>query len=225
MSEQTADATSIWDERYEKGEHVGSQPVIEGDPIDYTQHKFLYQHAVAKPLTGDLDGWSIDMIARRFLQPPAGRVLALGIGMAFVEEHLVANGYAEHITGYEMSRSAVEAAKARVADKPYADKLELRAGDVLDAEPADALLRRRVRAGGDPPLRPHRRNVRAVAPRAAAGRAADLRRVCRAGPPHIRTARDGHSGRDQRLPGTRLSLGRARQAHARPWCRDRRSSG
>ena len=36
-----ADATAIWDERYEKGEHVGSQAVIEGDPIDFTQHKFL----------------------------------------------------------------------------------------------------------------------------------------------------------------------------------------
>ena len=138
VSEQPADATSIWDERYEKGEHVGSKPVIETDPIDFTQHKFLYQHAIAQPLTGALDGWSVDMIARRFLQPPAGRVLALGIGMAFVEEHLVANGFAEHITGYEMARSAVEAAMARVADKPYAAKLDLRVGDVIDADLPDA---------------------------------------------------------------------------------------
>ena len=126
-----ADATAIWDERYEKGEHVGSQAVIEGDPIDFTQHKFLYQHAVAKPLTGSLDGWSVDSIARRFFAPPPARVLAIGSGMAFLEEYLVAQGHAQHVTAFEMSRTAIEGARARVADKEYAARLDLRCGDVL----------------------------------------------------------------------------------------------
>ncbi|MBC7800757.1 MAG: class I SAM-dependent methyltransferase [Gemmatimonadaceae bacterium] len=130
-SKPDVDATAIWDERYEKGEHVGSKEVIEGDPIDYTQHKFLYQHAIAKPLTGSMDGWSVDSIARQWFSPAPPRVLAIGSGMAFLEEYLVAQGYAGHVTAYEMSRTAIEAAKARVADKPYAARLDLRAGDVL----------------------------------------------------------------------------------------------
>lgn len=131
------DATSVWDDRYEKGEHVGSQPVIVDDPIDYTQHKFLYQHAIAKPMTGSLDGWSVDTIAKRFFDPPPARVLAIGSGMAFVEEYLVAQGYAQHVTAYEMSQVAIDKARARVADKPYASRLDLRCGDVLEANLPD----------------------------------------------------------------------------------------
>lgn len=126
-----ADANSIWDDRYEKGEHVGSKPVIEGDPIDFTQHKFLYSHAVAKPMTGALDGWSVDAIAKQWFNPAPAKVLAIGSGMAFLEEYLVQNDYAGHVTAYEMSRTAIEGARARVADKPYASRLDLRTGDVL----------------------------------------------------------------------------------------------
>jgi SAM-dependent methyltransferase len=130
-NDPAADATSIWDRRYQAGDHVGTKPIMEGDPIDYTQHKFLYQHSIAKPLTGSLDGYSVDHVARKFLTPAPAKVLAIGSGMAFVEEFLVANGYAQHLLAYEMSRAAVEAAKQRVMDKPYADRLELRSGDVL----------------------------------------------------------------------------------------------
>ena len=125
------DATAIWDQRYEKGDHVGTQQVIEGDPIDYTQHKFLYQHSIAKPQTGSLDGWSIDFIARKCLHPRPERVLAIGSGMAFIEEHLLANDLVGHIVAYEMSPTAARAATARLADKPYAGRLEMRSADVL----------------------------------------------------------------------------------------------
>ena len=125
------DATAIWDARYEKGDHVGTQKVIEGDPIDFTQHKFLYQHSIGKPMTGSLDGWSINDIGRKFLVPPAKRVLAIGSGMAFIEEHLLAEGMAEHIVAYEMSATACKAATERVADKPYAARLEMHSADVL----------------------------------------------------------------------------------------------
>lgn len=126
------DPTSIWDQRYEDGQHVGSQPVVEGDPIDYTQHQFLYQRAVARPQTGSLDGYNLDEVGRRFLTPPVARMLALGSGMAFTEEHLLRQDYARHIVAYEMSPTAVEKAKARFAEAGLSDRIELRAADVLE---------------------------------------------------------------------------------------------
>ncbi len=126
------DATSIWDQRYEAGDHVGAKIVIEGDPVDFTQHKFLYRHAIAMPTTGSEDGWIIDHLGREFLTPPPDRMLAIGVGMAWVEEHLVSQDFARHITAYEMSSTAIEAARERVRDKDYAARLDLRAGDVLE---------------------------------------------------------------------------------------------
>ena len=127
-----ADATRIWDERYEGNQHVGTQPTVHGDPTDYTQHKFLYQHAVAKPQTGSLDGYNVDRVGRAFLSPPPARMLALGSGMAFVEEHLLRQNFAQHIVAYEMSSTAVERAKARFAEAGLADRIEMRAADVLE---------------------------------------------------------------------------------------------
>ncbi len=131
MTEKATDATAVWDQRYEGGEHVGSQPNVDGDPVDYTQHKFLYRHAIAEPTTGSPDGWIIDAIGQRHLTPPPARMLSIGCGMAFIEEHMVKAGYAQHMVAYEMSRSAITAAAARVAGQPYAERLELRCGDVL----------------------------------------------------------------------------------------------
>ncbi len=130
-ADAAADATAIWDRRYEAGDHVGAKPVMHGDPVDYTQHKFMYQHAVAEPLTGSLDGYPVAHMAQQFMTPAPARVLAIGSGMAFTEEYLVQNGFAQHVLAYEMSRTAIESAKQRVAGKPYADRLELRSGDVL----------------------------------------------------------------------------------------------
>ena len=125
------DATSVWDERYEKGGHVGTAPTIEGDPVDYTQHKFLYSHSIGKPTTGSLDGWPVEFFARSHLRERPARVLAIGSGMAFIEEHLLAHDLVGHITAYEMSPTACKAATARVADKPYADRLVMKSADVL----------------------------------------------------------------------------------------------
>ncbi len=131
-------ATSIWDERYEKGEHVGTQATIQNDPVDYTQHPFLYGHSIGKPTTGSLDGWPIDSFARRFLQPAPQQVLAIGSGMAFVEEHLLRQDLAGHIVAYEMSPTACQAAMSRVAGTPYASRLEMRSADVLNENLPDA---------------------------------------------------------------------------------------
>ena len=132
MSETGDAATKIWDQRYEGNEHVGTQPVIESDPTDYTQHKFLYSHAIAQPQTGTLDGYNLDRVGRRFLTPPPARMLALGVGMAFTEEHLLRHNYAQHIVAYEMSATAVERARERFAQIGLSDRIELRAADVLE---------------------------------------------------------------------------------------------
>lgn len=128
------DATRIWDERYAGDTHVGTKPVIVGDPIDYTQHQFLYTHGVAEPSTGRLDGWIITDVGQRFLRPPPRRVLALGSGMAFIEELLLTQGYAEHIVAYEMSRNACAAAMERVRGTTAEGRLEMRSGDVLEED-------------------------------------------------------------------------------------------
>lgn len=128
-------ATRIWDRRYQGNEHTGTQPVIESDPTDYTQHKFLYQHAVARPQTGSLDGYNLDRVGRTFLTPPPARVLALGCGMAFTEEYLLRQNYAQHIIAYEMSETAVARARARLAEAGLADRIEMRAADVLADDP------------------------------------------------------------------------------------------
>lgn len=138
MTEKPADATAIWDQRYEGGEHVGSQRVVRGDPIDYTQHAFLYGHAVAMPQTGSRDGYNLDRVGRLFLTPPPARVLAIGSGMAFTEEDLVRKNYAGHVLAYEMSRSAVAAARARLDATEYGHRIELRSGDVLAENLPDA---------------------------------------------------------------------------------------
>ncbi len=132
------DATAVWDARYEKGDHVGTQKELPNDPIDYTQHKFLYGHSIAKPMTGSLDGWSVDTIGQAFLRPAPERMLAIGSGMAFIEEYLLSKGYAKHITAYEMSGTAVQATKQRVADKEYAHRLDIRSADVLAENLPDA---------------------------------------------------------------------------------------
>jgi ubiquinone/menaquinone biosynthesis C-methylase UbiE len=126
------DATSVWNKRYEKGEHVGSRPVVEGDPTDYTPHKFLYERAVALPQTGSLDGWNLERVGRLFLTPAPRRMLAIGSGMAFVEEQILQRNFARHILAYEMSASAVERARARLAEAGLADRIEMRSADVLE---------------------------------------------------------------------------------------------
>jgi SAM-dependent methyltransferase len=134
MTTDPRDATAIWDDRYKGGEHVGTQLNLDNDPIDYTQHKFLYRHSIAMPTTGREDGWVVDDVWATYLKTPAQRVLSIGCGMAFIEEHIVKAGYAAHITAFEMSAAAIEAARIRMASEPYAARIDLRVGDVLVAD-------------------------------------------------------------------------------------------
>ncbi len=106
---------------------------MQGDPIDYTQHPFLYQHAIAKRLTGVLDGNPLDVIASRFLRPPAQRALALGSGMAYVEEWLVKCGYVEHVDIYETSAVAVDAVRERIAQAGLQSQIDVQSEDVITA--------------------------------------------------------------------------------------------
>jgi ubiquinone/menaquinone biosynthesis C-methylase UbiE len=83
------------------------------------------------PTTGSLDGWIIDHLGRKYMKPVGEKVLSLGSGLAFVEEYLVKQDYAQHILAYEMSRSAVEAGNERIAKLGLSQRLELRSADVL----------------------------------------------------------------------------------------------
>ena len=115
-----------------------------GDPIDYTQHAFLYAHSIAKPLTGRIDAGPVagadgfvshgvlDSIAARHFDPPPARLLSLGAGLCFAEEYLVSRGHVGHVTAYEPSAAAVARARARLSTRPYAARIDVRQGDVLD---------------------------------------------------------------------------------------------
>ena len=138
MADDATDATAIWDKRYEGDEHVGTRRVVEGDPVDYTQHKFLYERAIAVPQTGSRDGYNLDRVGRLFLTPPPARMLALGSGMAWNEEHIVRRDYAGHVVAYEMSPQACERARVRFAEAGLSDRIEMRAADVLDDNLPDA---------------------------------------------------------------------------------------
>jgi len=125
-------ATDIWDQRYAEGKLVCTQQTVKGDPIDYTQHPLLYRHAVSAPLTGDADKWVMDDIGERFLTPAPEKVLALGSGMAFIEETFFRKGYAKNIVAYEASKVAVEAGRKRLAEGGLGNNIDLRCGNALE---------------------------------------------------------------------------------------------
>jgi SAM-dependent methyltransferase len=125
--------SSIWDKRYEKGELACTQKAVNADPIDYTQHPFLYKQSTAKQLTGDTEGIPLQLVAERFLKPAAKKMLAVGSGLAFAEEWLAKNGYVEHIVAFEASSVAVDSARERIKSLGLQDHIEMRCGDVLNA--------------------------------------------------------------------------------------------
>lgn len=128
----TQNATDIWDDRYAEGKLVCTQATVKGDPIDYTQHPLLYRNSVSLPLTGHPDKWVMDDIGEKYLTPTPERVLALGSGMAFVEETFVRKGFAKHITAYEASKVAVDAGRKRLADAGLFESIDLRCGNALE---------------------------------------------------------------------------------------------
>jgi SAM-dependent methyltransferase len=133
ISKNDAKASSIWDKRYEKGELACTQKVVKADPIDYTQHPFLYKQSTAKQLTGDTEGIPLQLVAERYLKPAAKKMLAVGSGLAFAEEWLAKNGYAQHIVAFEASSVAVDSARERLQALGLQDRIEMRCGDILNA--------------------------------------------------------------------------------------------
>jgi SAM-dependent methyltransferase len=128
--ETNSDAISIWDKRYKEGKLACTKKVVEKDPIEYPHHPLLFRYAIAKRLTGSIDGNPMDKIARQFLIPPVGQLLAIGSGMAYIEEWLVAQGFAQHVVAYELSSVAVEAARTRLTEAGLGSRIEIRCGDV-----------------------------------------------------------------------------------------------
>lgn len=129
----SGDAASIWNDRYSKKELACTQRSISSDPIDYTQHKYLYDISTAKRITGMEDGDPLLYIAQRFLVPPAKRMLTVGCGLAFAEEMLVKGGFVEHVVAFESSSIAIENAKQRIAEAGLIEHFEFRCEDVVQA--------------------------------------------------------------------------------------------
>jgi SAM-dependent methyltransferase len=134
---QDNSAKSIWDKRYQDGELACTQQTVELDPIDYTQHPFLYKQSTAKRITGSLEGNPLIEIAKQFLVPPAIKMLAVGSGLAFAEEALVRAGHVQHVVAFEASPVAVANAKERFVAGGLADRLDMRSGDVMSANLSD----------------------------------------------------------------------------------------
>jgi SAM-dependent methyltransferase len=133
INKDQAVASSIWDKRYEEGELACTQRTVKADPIDYTQHPFLYKQSTAKQLTGDAEGIPLQMVAERYLKPAVKKMLAVGSGLAFSEEWLTKNGYVEHVVAFEASSVAVDSARERIRALSLQDRIEMRCGDVLNA--------------------------------------------------------------------------------------------
>lgn len=124
---------AIWDKRYQQGTLACTQQTVDADPIDYTQHPFLFKQSTAKQLTGDTEGTPLRTVAERYLKPAAANVLAVGSGLAFAEEWLVTSGYAERIIAFESSAIAVDSARERIRALGLQDRIEMRCGNVVDA--------------------------------------------------------------------------------------------
>jgi len=127
-----------WNERYSSGENSCSSDNLKGkDPVEYTQHSFLYKHAIAKRLTGSLEGNPFDIIAEKYFRPKKNRMLAIGCGLASPEELFIKRDLVEEVLGFEMSSVAVNAANLRFANLGIDHRIKLVAGDVRDAALAD----------------------------------------------------------------------------------------
>lgn len=130
-------ARDFWNRKHADDVANRAREVPDRDPIDYTQHWFLYNFAVSRPLTGDCARYWLDDVGERHLRPPPERLLALGCGPAFIEQQILERDFAGTIVAYDTSRVAIEAARRRIASTPWADRMDLRVGDPLEAGLAD----------------------------------------------------------------------------------------
>lgn len=131
-------ARVFWDEKHahDVANQAREKPAL--DPIDYTRHWFLYNHAVSRPLTGDCAKYWLDEIGARHLRPRPERMLSLGCGPAFIEEQILERDFAGRIVAYETSEVAVASARERLARTPWAERIEFHCGDALAAGLPDA---------------------------------------------------------------------------------------
>lgn len=132
--QETADeliSNKTWDKRYESGDTSCASSAHEGkDPVEYTQHQFLYQHAIAKKLTGSLTGNPLDVIVQLCFREKKARMLAIGCGLAHAEEAFIEADLVQDITGYEMSEVAVNSANERFRARNIDHRIRLFGSDV-----------------------------------------------------------------------------------------------
>lgn len=137
MDDVSEGATEIWNRRYVVGGGTTTEVGNVGDPLDYNGHPFLWREANARRITGSADGHPDTNLGQKHFTPARKRMLALGSGLASLEEWFVASGYVEHCVAFEASEVAVEKARARIAERGLSDRLVLRSDEVSEAGLAD----------------------------------------------------------------------------------------
>ncbi len=127
-------AERFWNDKHERdaANHLSATPAA--DPIDYTRHGLLYAHSVSTPLTGDPARYWLEEIGARWLTPPPARMLAIGCGPAFIEEQILERNFAGRITAFDLAPRAIQGARRRLDSTPFRDRIELIAGDPLEAD-------------------------------------------------------------------------------------------
>ncbi len=127
-------AETFWNEKHERdaANRLAERPAA--DPIDYTCHGLLYAHAVSAPLTGQVGRYWLEDVGERWLVPPPARMLAIGCGPAFIEEQILERNFAGRIVAFDLAPRAIEGARRRLAATPWKDRIELVAGDPLEAD-------------------------------------------------------------------------------------------
>lgn len=133
----SGEATSIWDKRYETGDGAVAAVDVRGDPLDYTSHPMLWKESIAMRVTGSRDGDPNLELGQRHFSVPARKMLAIGSGLATVEEWFVSCGFVEHCLAFEASEHATKSANERIAANGLSAKLEVRCGDPLKSDLPD----------------------------------------------------------------------------------------
>ncbi len=126
----------VWNDRYANGKSTVAKLDRKGDPIDYTSHPFLYKNAVNGWF--EKDEWYVTSIAEEFFQPARKKVCSIGAGLGITERYLVKEGYIEHLTIYETSKSAIEQIAKLIKEDGIEEKVTLVNSDILKEDiPSD----------------------------------------------------------------------------------------
>ena len=124
------DSVDIWNDRYKNGDTTVAKINRGEDPVDYTSHPFLFEHAVKNWFKND--EWNVNSIGEEFFKPVRKEVCAIGSGLGINERQMVRQGYIEHLTVYETSISAINELQKLLIEDGIQTKVSLVNADILE---------------------------------------------------------------------------------------------